>query len=113
MNIDLKKMYFSKVRTNTSVNCNICDKKISRNSASLLKKHIELVHEGNEPHKCTACGKSFSQKHRLKKHMESVHERKKPYKCLICHFSSFDIHGLKRHALSVHENKKLHTVRNG
>ena len=71
-----------------------------------VKIHIDSVHAGNKPHKCTICDYFFSQKRYLKQHIESVHEGKKPFKCDICNYSCSKKDSMKRHVASVHEGEK-------
>ena len=73
---------------------------------SNLKMHIDSVHEGKKPYKCSLCGNSFSRKEHLKIHIDSVHEGKKPYKCSFCEKSFSHKGSLKRHIDSFHEGKK-------
>jgi len=75
-----------------------------------LKEHTDSVHEGKKPHKCSICGQSFSKKGQLKQHTDTVHEGKKPHKCSICDQSFSQKDYLKRHIDSVHEKKKPHTL---
>ena len=48
-----------------------------------LKMHIESVHEGKKPYKCTVRGSNFSIKQNLNRH-SLVLKGKKPFKCNIC-----------------------------
>ena len=64
-----------------------------------LKKHVEAVHEGINPFRCSICDlfannynpliqewylSSFVDEQNLEKHVEAVHEGIKPFKCSIC-----------------------------
>jgi uncharacterized C2H2 Zn-finger protein len=42
-----------------------------------LKAHIESVHEGNKPFKCSSCDVTFTEKRCMKKHFSKFHEGKK------------------------------------
>ena len=77
---------------------------------SNLKIHIEGVHEGEKPYKCSICDHSFAIKGKLKIHIDSVHDGKKPNKCLICDRSFARMDQLKRHVNSVNEEKKAINV---
>ena len=50
-----------------------------------LKKHVQMVHEGQRPYKCEHCDKAFTRKRYLTGHVLVVHEGKKPWECDICH----------------------------
>jgi uncharacterized Zn-finger protein len=39
-----------------------------------MKKHVETVHEGKKPFKCTICNSCYTRKTTLNKHMKTVHE---------------------------------------
>lgn len=45
--------------------CYLCKKNYKK---SYLKKHIDVVHNKNKPHKCTNCEFKCSSKHNLRKH---------------------------------------------
>ena len=45
-----------------------------------LKKHVEAVHEGIKPFKCSVCDVKFANKQNLKKHIETIHEGIKSFK---------------------------------
>ena len=42
------------------------------------KKHIESIHEGMKPHKCSICNYAASRRGNLKRHINSTHEKKYP-----------------------------------
>ena len=44
-----------------------------QNQAGELKRHINLVHNGQKNHKCDVCEKLFYQGGHLKKHINTVH----------------------------------------
>ena len=58
---------------------------------------------------CSLCNRKFTSK--LKQHIQSVHEGKKPYKCSLCDYTSAQKGNLQRHIQSIHESKKLHTAK--
>ena len=45
-----------------------------------LKKHVEAVHEGIKPFKCSVCDVKFANKQNLKKHIETIYEGIKSFK---------------------------------
>ena len=42
-----------------------------------LTKHVESVHEGRKPFKCSNCDGSFTEKGSLNRHIKSIHEQKR------------------------------------
>ena len=50
--------------TNMLLKCNFCHTRIK--SKDSMKRHIESVHEGKRPFKCSICPSAFSQRNRLK-----------------------------------------------
>ena len=56
-------------------NCAECGKDFS--TATVLKNHIECVHEGRRDYNCAECGKDFSTAHCLKRHIKCIHEKRK------------------------------------
>jgi hypothetical protein len=49
-----------------------------------LNKHLETIHEGIKPFKCSICDYKFSEKGYLKKDIKTVYERIKSHS--ICSF---------------------------
>ena len=92
--------------------CEICDSFFK--SKTILKVHIETVHEKKKPFKCNICDASFSKNGNLKIHVTSVHkihvtllhEGKKPFKCNICDARFITKQGMEKHIDSFHEGKK-------
>lgn len=52
--------------------CHICDKRFTRRFA--LKSHI-LSHNGERPHACPTCGKTFTRANDCKRHQKMIHNR--------------------------------------
>ena len=62
--------------------CHISNKNLSSNT--VLKRHIEQVHEVVKPFNCDICDTKFTQKGNLESHIISVHENVKTQECKIC-----------------------------
>lgn len=52
-------------------------------SITLLWKHQDIFHRGNQPYICQTCGRGFSQSSALTKH-KRTHTGEKPYICQTC-----------------------------
>ena len=83
--------------------CNLCHKTLS--NRHYLKKHIQIVHEGQKNHTCETCGKEFAQKCDLKKHFKTIHEGEK-VKCEICGKQFTQLTYLRTHIKFVHEGQE-------
>jgi uncharacterized Zn-finger protein len=70
-----------------------------------MKIHIEVVHEGKKPFKCTLCDTSFTKKALMVTHIASIHEGKKPFSCSICNSTSKKA-AMEKHIESIHEKKR-------
>ena len=80
--------------------CDLCGKAF--HVPSLLKRHIESVHEGIR-HNCEFCDKSFCQLATLKVHMKTNHtEEITNYECQHCSKEFCIESGLADHILTVH-----------
>lgn len=61
------------------IDCEVCGKSVQRRK---FKLHM-MVHNGEKPHLCDTCGKSFTWKFALVTH-KRVHSGEKPYLCKHC-----------------------------
>jgi hypothetical protein len=57
----------------TNIKCDICQKKFSRRFH--LNNHIK-AHNGERPHSCSECGKSFTRANDCKRHEKTIHSRR-------------------------------------
>ena len=82
--------------------CQDCGKILS--SLSNLKTHIKAVHEdeGQRPHQCYICGKSYKWSENLNYHMDYTH-LKKTLQCPQCEKSFSTKQTVARHIKVVHE----------
>ena len=71
---------------------------------SKLKQHIDTVHLGLRPHKCTQCDMAFGLKGDLNKHIKSAHEN--AFVCPTCNKSCGNSTDLKIHIDAIHEGIK-------
>ena len=85
----------------------MCEDSCTRKTA--LKIHIDAIHEGLKPHKCSICDYACGKRSRLEYHINAVHEGKKPHTCSICDYSCATKSNLNRHLIVVHEGK-IHTT---
>ena len=88
--------------------CSICKKKFTQKGS--LDAHVKNVHtEKKEEFKCEICNLNYSSKRVLKEHIELIHEMDNPNKCTICETTletktSFTNKGrLTEHIRTVHE----------
>ncbi|XP_029815227.1 PR domain zinc finger protein 14 [Manacus vitellinus] len=82
--------------------CHLCDRSFEKRDR--LRIHILHVHEKHRPHKCSVCGKSFTQSSSLNKHMR-VHSGERPYKCVYCN-KAFTASSILRTHIRQHSGEK-------
>ena len=94
-----------KRKSKKSCNCEICDKDFDSNY--ILKRHIDGVHLKKKDHKCSECGKGFSQMKDLDWHLKN--KSCSIYKHLLCELCGKSFGQkitLYRHIRLIHEGLK-------
>ena len=105
-NQDMKPYFFHRIwRKKTSFHLILFF--LNYRSKDWRDKHILIVHEGQKPYVCDACGKAFGMKQGLKEHYIIVHEKNGKLKCHQCNFTAPNNSRLRFHIQTVHEKKSL------
>ncbi|XP_058447834.1 zinc finger protein 58-like [Malaya genurostris] len=79
--------------------CQECGHKFA--TATILKRHIEVIHQKIRKYKCEYCEKAFGYQHKYKEHMH-MHRGIKAYKCRYCN-KTFT------HSSNVLVHERIHT----
>ena len=105
----------SKIKQNDYVDCGICGKSMKN---YYLSTHVKTVHEGRKDHKCSFCGKCYTQKSVLNQHKKTFHKDmiseeteikeqiEKKTDCDFCGKSFNHTFYLNKHVKTVHEGVK-------
>jgi len=83
-----------------SVECDICQRKFSQNSA--LTRHIKIVHRKELPYSCDLCQRKFSLNESLKKHKDAIHSKTRGHPCNFCEYAAARADILRIHVRKVH-----------
>ena len=67
-----------------------------------LQIHIDSVHVGKKPYKCSQCPSTFGRSGHLKRHVLVVHESDNPFKCDVCNASFTQNGHLQKHLNFAH-----------
>ena len=86
---------------NRQIQCDKCPKKFYL--ASVLKRHVQSVHDKLMTHSCDLCGKMFPQLQNLTKHVDNVHKKLRPFQCDICFGFYAQASSLNLHKKNVHK----------
>ena len=81
-------------------------KLVENRSLSRPPKNHVTIHNGERPHKCPSCGKSFIHLSHFKRHM-MIHNGEFPFKCTSCGKSFICSSELKRHMM-IHNGERPH-----
>ena len=75
-------------------------------NASILSKHIKLVHCNIKNYNCPLCDYASPDKSSLNLHIKMVHKKIKDYACSLCNFACSGKSQLTMHTKAVHEKIK-------
>ena len=98
------KRYHSGIIRPKDKSCPHCEYKTE--SSSILKTHIEAVHEGKKDYQCEHCPLKFARKPALTKHISAVHEKIKVVSCEHCGRGYSSKGALKDHIDAMHNNMR-------
>uniref|UniRef100_A0A0V0J771 Zinc finger protein Gfi-1b n=1 Tax=Schistocephalus solidus TaxID=70667 RepID=A0A0V0J771_SCHSO len=84
--------------------CEICGKSFC-NMAS-VKRHVDIIHKGQQVLTCDICRKIFKHKRSLRKHVECTHNPLQEYACEFCGMAFTKKRHLNQHINGIHRDPK-------
>ncbi|XP_065206021.1 oocyte zinc finger protein XlCOF19-like [Planococcus citri] len=96
------KVHLKSHRNEKPFECDLCKNHFS--NLQHLKRHIEVIHNGQTNYQCKFCQKCFRWDSSLRTHLKT-HTNERPHQCSSCNFSFRRSCDLKRHMIT-HTNEK-------